>query len=371
MDKQAVMILYGGTSSEHEVSIRSAATVVRVMPEKYRLYAVYISRTGGWFFIPDLDLVEHPPEQAAGVLMSKGKGVFFRAVKGDKGIKACVSDNETCRLYAEADIVYPVLHGPNGEDGTLQGMLTLYGIPFVGAGVTGSAIGMDKDVMKRLLREAGIQIPRFIVYRDDSRSDIEYEKVVEAVGSPMFVKPANLGSSVGISRADDETSFETAVEEAFHFDGKIIIEEFIEGREIECSVLGSGRNIAASLPGEIVTRRGFYSYDAKYLDDDEAQLVIPADLEHAIQKRIQELAIRTFRVLCCDGMARVDFFIRSRDSAVIVNEINTLPGFTSISMYPKLWEASGVSMSELVDRLVKMGLERRRRENERLHTREK
>ncbi len=360
MKKPVVMLLYGGKSAEHEVSILSAGNIASAMPQKYDICAVYISRGGEWFFISDISQVKRPPAKAASVLKEKGEEVFFVATDG----KACIVDTTNYSTLAEADIVFPALHGPYGEDGTVQGMLDLFGIPFVGAGVTGSVVGMDKDVMKRLLVEAGVPVPRFIVYTDDSRSDIRYRDVMEAVGSPMFIKPANLGSSVGISRADSTESFESSVEEAFRFDRKIIIEECIEGREIECSVLGKSGDARASLPGEIVTRHGFYSYDAKYVLDDEARLIIPADLEKETQERIQDLAVETFRVLCCDGMARVDFFLRADDGEVFVNEINTLPGFTSISMYPKLWEASGLSVSALIDRLIVLGLERLTKKNE-------
>jgi len=359
MKKPVVMLLYGGRSAEHEVSIQSAANIASAMPKKYDICAVYISRGGSWFLVSDINQVEHPVKTAS-LLEKTGKEVFLRSVNN----KACLIDAATYHTLAEADIVFPALHGPNGEDGTVQGMLKLFGIPFVGAGVTGSVVGMDKDVMKRLLREAGVPIPRFIVYTAESRSDIRYEDVRRAVGSSMFVKPANLGSSVGISRADDVKSFESAVDTALRFNLKIVFEECIDGREIECSVLGSDSDVKASVPGEIVTAHGFYSYDAKYVKDDEAGLIIPADLDKETGEKIRDLAVRTFRVLCCDGMARVDFFIRGDSREVLVNEINTLPGFTNISMYPKLWEASGLSVSELVDRLIVLGLERYKKEKE-------
>ncbi len=365
--KTVVMLIYGGKSAEHEVSIQSAGNIVSAIPKKYDVCAVYISRSGDWFLVSDIDRVKRPPVNAASLPEQKWKEVFLQSKDG----KACVVDAITFDTVAEADVVFPALHGPNGEDGTVQGMLKLLGIPFVGAGVTGSAVGMDKDVMKRLLREAGVPEPRFVVYTVESRGDIRYEDALRAVGSPMFVKPARLGSSVGISRADDAASFESAVDAAFCFDLKIIIEECIDGREIECSVLGSGGDVKTSIPGEIVTRHGFYSYDAKYVRDDEARLIVPADLDKETQVKVKDLAVRTFRVLCCDGMARVDFFIRADTGEVLVNEINTLPGFTSISMYPKLWEASGLSVCELVDRLIVLGLERFKKEKELEETRKR
>jgi len=359
MKKPVVMLLYGGRSAEHEVSIQSATNIASAMPKKYDICAVYISRGGPWFLVSDINQVKHPAKTAS-LLEKTGKEVFLRPVNN----KACLIDAANYHALAEADIVFPALHGPNGEDGTVQGMLKLFGIPFVGAGVTGSAVGMDKDVMKRLLREAGIPVPRFIVCTVESTGEIRYEDLRCSIGPSMFVKPANLGSSVGISRVDDEASFELAVDTAFRFDPKIVIEECIDGREIECSVLGSGSDVRASVPGEIVTAHGFYSYDAKYVKDDEAGLIIPADLDKETREKIRDLAVRTFRVLCCDGMARVDFFIRGDSREVLVNEINTLPGFTNISMYPKLWEASGLSVSELVDRLIVLGLERYKKDKE-------
>ncbi len=356
MKKPVVMLLYGGKSAEHEASIQSAANIVSALPQKYDVCAVYISRDGDWLFVSDIDQVRRAKTTA--LLEKRGKGVFLRPKNG----KACVIEAENYNTLAEADIVFPALHGPNGEDGTVQGMLKLFGVPFVGAGVTGSAVGMDKDVMKRLLHEAGVPVPRYIVFTVESSSGIRYEDVRQIVGSPMFVKPANLGSSVGINRADDRNSFESAVATAFRYDLKIIIEEHIEGREIECSVLGSGINVRASVPGEIVMQRGFYSYDAKYGHNDEAELIIPAELDPKTEERVQDLAVETFRVLCCDGMARVDLFIREDDGEVLVNEINTLPGFTNISMYPKLWDASGLPVPELVDRLIALGFERFRKE---------
>jgi D-alanine-D-alanine ligase len=256
--------------------------------------------------------------------------------------------------------VFPVLHGPFGEDGTVQGLLKLANLPFVGASVLGSAIGMDKDVMKRLLRDAGIPIGRFHVYDRSAGGQIKFSRIKKALRQPLFVKPANLGSSVGISKVASRPELEAAVKNAFRFDNKILIEEFIEGREIECSVLGNDDPIA-SLPGEIVTGHDFYSYDAKYIDDQGSRLEIPAKLPRAIVRTVQEIAIRTYKTLCCEGMARVDFFVKT-DGQVLVNEINTIPGFTQISMYPKMWEASGISYPKLIDRLIQLALQRFRQE---------
>jgi D-alanine-D-alanine ligase len=254
------------------------------------------------------------------------------------------------------DVVFPVLHGPFGEDGTVQGLLKLAGVPFVGAGVLGSAVGMDKDVMKRLLRDAGIPVGNFIVIDQVSSQAPATGKVVEELGLPLFVKPANLGSSVGISKAHSTDELASAVAEALKYDRKVLVEEYIEGREIECAVLGN-EDPVASVPGEIIPQAEFYSYEAKYIDEDGALLKIPAELPPEAVKRIRDLALKTFKVLCCEGMARVDCFLTS-DGKAIVNEINTIPGFTRISMYPRLFEASGIPYSELIDRLIQLALER-------------
>jgi D-alanine-D-alanine ligase len=258
------------------------------------------------------------------------------------------------------DVVFPILHGPFGEDGTVQGLLKLANIPFVGAGVLGSAVGMDKDVMKRLLRDAGIPIARFIVLNKYSAPEVDFDDARGQLGLPLFIKPANLGSSVGIHKVRDREEFDRAVRDAFKYDNKVLIEECIVGREIECSVLGNDQPVASVL-GEILPRHEFYSYEAKYLDESGAVLEIPAKVPPEISDRIREVAIKTFSVLCCEGMARVDFFLRNGEE-IIVNEINTIPGFTRISMYPKLWEASGLPYGELIDKLIGLALEKFERE---------
>jgi D-alanine-D-alanine ligase len=253
------------------------------------------------------------------------------------------------------DVVFPILHGPFGEDGTVQGLLKLADIPFVGADVLGSAIGMDKDVMKRLLRDAGIKIGNFFTLKDHEQIPA-FASVEVVLGRPFFVKPSNMGSSVGISKVHEEGEYAAALKYAFQYDHKIIIEEYIRGREIECSVLGNEEPIASEA-GEVIPSHEFYSYDAKYLDENGAALEIPARLGTQTKKRIKELAIKTFQVLCCEGLARVDFFLKDNDE-VFVNEINTIPGFTKISMYPKLWEASGISYSDLITRLIELAVSR-------------
>jgi D-alanine-D-alanine ligase len=259
----------------------------------------------------------------------------------------------------EIDVVFPALHGPFGEDGTVQGLLKLADIPFVGAGVLGSAVGMDKDVMKRLLRDAGIPIAAFMTLK--AHEDVpSFESVAARLGTPVFVKPANMGSSVGVHKAGSKDEYLAAVRDAFSYDSKIVLEEFISGRELECSVIGN-EHPEASVPGEIVAARGFYSYEAKYIDADGAKLEIPANLPDAVIQEVRRLAVKTFAALECEGLARVDFFLRE-GGGVLVNEINTMPGFTNISMYPKLWEASGIPYTRLIDMLIELAFSRYKRD---------
>jgi D-alanine-D-alanine ligase len=263
-------------------------------------------------------------------------------------------------VLGTVDVIFPVLHGPYGEDGTVQGLAKLADIPCVGAGVLGSAVGMDKDVMKRLLRDAGIPIAPFLVARAHRSDDPSYDEAAAELGRSLYVKPANLGSSIGISRVRDAAAYAEALAEAFQYDRKVIIEQEVTGREIEVSILGNDEPIA-SVPGEIIPNDGFYSYAAKYLDENGARLLLPADLTPHQCRTVQETAVRAFEVLCCEGMARVDGFLTA-DDVFVVNEINTIPGFTRISMYPKLFEASGIGSRELTDRLIELAIERHRTE---------
>src|SRR5437016_7360304 len=355
--KIRVGILFGGRSAEHEVSLQSAKNIIEAIDKnKYEVVLIGIDKKGGWhlnegsgFFLPATkSQLPELPEGGENLALVPGKQIEqLVALSGEQ-------------RPGSLDVIFPVLHGPFGEDGTVQGLLKLANIAFVGAGVLGSAIGMDKDVMKRLLRDAGIPVARFIVANRYSSKEIDFEDASVQLGLPLFVKPANLGSSVGISKVKDREGFERAVREAFHYDQKILIEEYIKGREIECSVLGNDNPIA-SVPGEILPRHEFYSYEAKYLDENGAALEIPAKLPSETSERIRKFAIKTFTVLCCEGMARVDFFLRNGEE-IIVNEINTIPGFTRISMYPKLWEASGLPYGELIDKLIALAMEKFERE---------
>jgi D-alanine-D-alanine ligase len=348
-----VALLFGGRSAEHEISIQSARNIVEAIDrKKYQVALVGINKKGEWY------LCEALPVRGARLTEFKSSRQKVVLVPTRKG-GALVTLSHRPKIQP-VDVVFPVLHGPCGEDGTVQGLLKLANVPFVGAGVLGSAVGMDKDVMKRLLRDSGIRTAKFLVFDRPSLGRIDFTTVKHHLDLPFFIKPANLGSSVGIHKVQDKERFEAAIQDAFGYDSKILIEEFVSGREIECSVLGNDEP-AASLPGEIIPRHEFYSYEAKYLDEKGAALEIPAQLPPEIVKEIREVSVRAFKALCCEGMARVDFFLRD-NKEVIVNEINTIPGFTKISMYPKMWEASGLSYAELIDRLIQLALERFERE---------
>jgi D-alanine-D-alanine ligase len=353
-EKIKVGILFGGKSAEHEISLQSAKNVYDALDRsKFDPVLIGIDKYGNWFLNNDSHSVNLNPssEPVAIVPESLGSLLTYDLLSNTVTPHHPSFSSPLPKL----DVIFPILHGPYGEDGTVQGLLKLAGVPFVGSGVLGSAVGMDKDVMKRLFRDAGIPIGKFFTFKSHE-SLPTFAEVTKALGSPLFVKPVNMGSSVGISKVSDEEEFFAAVQEAFCYDTKIVIEEFIRGREIECAVLGD-ENPIASLPGEIIPTHEFYSYEAKYLDTQGATLVIPAKLDGGIQQRIQELAIKAFQTLCCEGLARLDFFLRE-DGEVMINEINTIPGFTKFSMYPKLWEASGIGYTELISRLIEMAMKR-------------
>ncbi|MDE2235756.1 MAG: D-alanine--D-alanine ligase [Gammaproteobacteria bacterium] len=352
-----VGILFGGKSAEHEISLLSAKNIIEALDKnKYEPVLIGIDKDGRWLVNePSRFLLNETNPKLIALNKANSQGVALAPQNAGQ-----LTSLEHGRLDTSVDVVFPVLHGPFGEDGTVQGLLKLANVPFVGAGVLGSAVGMDKDVMKRLLRDAGIPVPKFLVFRQGEALD--FKAVTNILGLPLFVKPANLGSSVGISKVKDAASFQKAVAEALRFDVKIIVEENIQGREIECAVLGN-QDPQASVPGEIIPTHEFYDYQAKYVDENGARLEAPAKLPPETVKRVQELAIRTFRALNCEGMGRVDFFLKA-DGTLLVNEINTIPGFTKISMYPRLWGLSGVSYTQLIDRLIGLALERFKHEQE-------
>lgn len=347
-----IAVLFGGRSAEHEVSIQSVINIVESMDkEKYLPFLLWIDRDGRWFFNKDKPF-------SLSSLKDGTFEAFFRTEAGfiAAGPSSSIVEIENCSpVIDQIDVVFPVLHGPYGEDGSVQGLAKLANLPCVGAGILGSAIGMDKDVMKRLLRDASINIADFIVLKSSSFRKFPFELVKERLGLPVYIKPANLGSSVGIARVDNEADYNQAVLDAFNYDEKVIVEENIKGREIECSVLGND-DPSASIPGEIIPEGGFYSYSSKYTDASGAVLKIPAEIDGDLSLKVRELAVRVFQVLDCKGMARVDMFLTEGDT-LLVNEINTIPGFTKISMYPKLWDNSGISYTELVDRLISLAMD--------------
>jgi D-alanine-D-alanine ligase len=355
--KMRVGVIFGGRSAEHEVSLRSAKNIVAAIDkQKYEPVLIGIDKEGKWNLLDDPDFFSSFTGPASIALPRTSSSWSVMPFNGTKELLCSAEGGSSGPI----DVVFPALHGTFGEDGTVQGLLKLADVPFVGASILGSSAGMDKDVMKRLLRDASIPIPGFLVYESSMENKISFSKVKDTLGLPLFVKPANLGSSVGISKVSRGEDFTAAVKEALRFDSKIIIEEFIDGREIECSVLGND-DPAASVPGEIKAGHDFYTYDAKYADDSGSELEIPARMPGDQTEKIQELAVKTFKVLCCEGMARVDLFLKE-NGEVFVNEINTLPGFTDISMYPKLWEASGVSQTDLISKLIGLAIERFQRE---------
>lgn len=351
-----VAILFGGQSAEHEVSILSARNVLAALDtSRFEPVLIGIDKSGRW-------LTQDPRK-----LLASARDP--RLVRVEDGAPVPMSLDLAAPQGAGStspgiiDVIFPVLHGTLGEDGTMQGLLEVAGIPYVGAGVLGSAIGMDKDVAKRLLRDAGIPVAQFVTLRRDP-FDADPEAAcanLASLGLPVFVKPANAGSSVGIRKVTDSRALEDAIRHAFEFDSKVLAEAAVVAREIELAVLG-GNAPAVSVAGEIVVQHpdGFYSYDAKYIDEHGARLELPARITADELARAQTLALRTFQVLECEGMARVDLFLKA-DGSLLVNEINTIPGFTAISMYPKLWELSGVPPAELITRLIELALDRGRR----------
>ena len=345
-------VLFGGRSGEHEVSLASAASVIRGLdPEKYEAVPIGISKDGRW-------LVGHGAQKMLPEVLKSGQRVVLPA---DPNAPALVPLGETHAEALRVDVVFPVLHGTFGEDGTVQGLLELAGLPYVGAGVLASAVGMDKDVQKRLYQQAGLPVAEClrILRADWEKSRAKVQRAVEQrFRYPLFVKPATLGSSVGMSKVHDREGLPAALDLAAEFAQKILVERAIQGREIEVSVLGN-EDPKASVPGEIVPHREFYDYTAKYLEEG-TRLIIPARLTRTQVRRFQDYAVRAFRAIECTGMARVDFFLERRTGRTYLNEINTIPGFTSISMYPKLWEATGLPFRELVDRLIELALAQHR-----------
>ena len=386
MEKIRVGILFGGRSGEHEVSLLSAASVFNAIDKnKYEVVPIGITKEGRWVTAADAErllqgkfeegkhLRAGDPEATPGAaVLAKGEAVVVPPEPQRHGVMTPFETDASSHVLTrraadraiDVDVIFPVLHGTFGEDGTIQGLLELADMAYVGAGVLGSAAGMDKDIMKSLFIAAGIPIVKHVTilrsaWEKDSK---KVQKLIESkLTYPVFVKPANLGSSVGISKAHNRKELGPAIEEAAKFDRKIVIEQSVGGkkekaREIECSVLGNDQP-AASVPGEIIPGKEFYDYTAKYVDEG-SQLIIPAKLTKTETKRVQDLAVAAFQAVDCSGLARVDFLMDPKTRKIYLNEINTMPGFTSISMYPKLWAASGLAYADLIDRLIQLGIER-------------
>lgn len=358
MTKLRVGLLFGGRSVEHEVSIASAASIFRALdPTRYEVHLVAIDPQGRWHLAPAV------PSAQIGIT---GEEVRLPAVPGRAALVP-VSAGDTRRI-AELDVIFPIVHGRGGEDGSLQGLLELADVPYVGSGVLGSALQMDKEVSKRLLVAAGLPVLPYLCVRSadlarDPRGEVA--RVRDALGFPVFVKPANLGSSVGIHKVTDESALLPALRDAAHYDPKIVVERGIPARDVEIALLGRDP-VEASVPGEIRTRRDWYDYEAKYVDED-TELLVPAPVSEELAAALRDAAIRAFRVLEGDAIARVDFLVHRETGEYYVNELNSLPGFTEVSMYPRMWEASGLPYPALLDRLIELALERHR-ERSRLET---
>ena len=344
-----IAVLFGGRSSEHDVSVMSATNVMRALdPKRYDPVPVFVTREGLWL-LSRFD---------GGELARPTEGTELCLVAGGEGRIVAIPAEGAPHELAKIDILFPVLHGLFGEDGSVQGLAEVARVPLVGCGILGSATALDKDIAKRLLLEAGLPAARSLTIRQDAAP--AFADVEAALGLPVFIKPARQGSSVGVSKVSSAAQYEAALAEGFRHDRKLLAEEFVRGREIECSVLEDTEGgLFVSRPGEIVPAEshGFYSYDAKYVDEAGAALKVPAELPPEVEDRIRETAARAFRAVGCDGMARVDFFVTD-DMGFVVNELNTIPGFTDISMYSKAMAASGVPYAEVIDRLVAHGLAR-------------
>jgi D-alanine-D-alanine ligase len=392
-----VGILFGGRSGEHEVSLLSAASIFKAIDQKkYDVVPIGITKQGRW--LTDLH-AEHllkgeskpeaqhlragDPEATPGAaVLAHGESVLVPPVPSGAAQSSAIIPFDTAKPAVapqhaiDVDIIFPVLHGTFGEDGTIQGLLELADIAYVGSGVLGSAAGMDKDVMKRLFRDAGLPMVKHVTIlrrRWEAEPKKMRKQIESALRYPLFVKPANLGSSVGISKAHDSAELGPAIAEAAKYDSKIIIEQAVGGkrnkaREIECSVLGND-DPKASVCGEVIPAKEFYDYDAKYIDEG-SKLLIPAKLSRGQQKQVQQMAVRAFQACDCSGLARVDFLMDPATGKIYLNEVNTMPGFTSISMYPKLWAVSGIEYPELIGRLIELGLERHAERKRNRYTKE-
>jgi D-alanine-D-alanine ligase len=362
--KIKIGVLYGGKSGEHDVSLCSAASVVSALDKnKYEVIAIGIDRAGRWYVQDQPEIVT---DRDFGKILSLKRRGRWLVNHFEQGNKLHIYNIENNNEEVVVDLIFPVLHGTFGEDGTLQGLLELAMVPYIGADVAGSAIGMDKDVAKRLLKEAGIPVvPSITISKKEWHDQPEpiTRRALEKLGLPLFVKPLCTGSSVGIKKVKEQEALAGAIDFALQFDMRIMIEKAVDCREIECAVLGNDEP-EASILGEIIPNHEFYSYEAKYIDPQGAKMNIPAQIEDGLADAIRKHAVAGYKALNCSGMARVDFFLDKKTNAFYLNEINTIPGFTSVSMYPKLWEATGLTYASLLDKLISLALERHQRKLE-------
>ncbi|QNH19393.1 D-alanine--D-alanine ligase [Xanthomonas sp. GW] len=353
MRKIRVGIIFGGKSAEHEVSLQSARNIVDALdPQRFDATLIGIDKQGRWHANERDGFLLHADDPARIALQRSGRGVAVIPGDDAQPLRAL----QPAQALEQIDVAFPIVHGTLGEDGSLQGLLRMAGLPFVGSGVLGSALAMDKDVAKRLLRDAGLEVAPFASIRRRDAAQADFAALAAQFGLPLFVKPANQGSSVGVSKVHDAAGFDAALALALAYDHKVLVEAAIDGREIECAVLGNDAP-QASVCGEVVVHDAFYSYETKYISETGAEVVVPAALDEATQERIRAIALRAYAALECAGLARVDVFLTG-DGRIVINELNTLPGFTRISMYPKLWQASGLSYRALITRLIELALER-------------
>lgn len=353
MGKMELCVICGGQSAEHEVSLESARNVIAAVDRaRFNVTLVGIDKGGAMNLYAPEDFLLNADDPAIVSLTHPGEQVAFVCVAG----QGCLARTSGECAALPVDVAFPVLHGPLGEDGGPQGMLKMVNIPFVGCDIASSAVCMDKSLAKMALRQAGLPVARASAVDVSQKGHIDRDEIVRSLGLPLFVKPVRLGSSVGITKVHSAAELLPAIDAAFRFDTEVLIEEYIAGREIECAVLGN-RDPRASVLGEVIPIHEFYSYEAKYLDDDGAELRAPADLDDATATHIRELAVASFKALSCSGMARVDFFLRP-DGDIVVNEVNSIPGFTRISMFPRLWGLTGMAYPALVEELIRLALER-------------
>ncbi|MHB9059091.1 MAG: D-alanine--D-alanine ligase family protein [Bacillota bacterium] len=372
--KIRVGVVFGGRSGEHEVSLMSAASIINAIDkDRYEVVPIGITRSGKWLLSGDpLRALKSGIEEASGTplafLTDPDRPALVRLSQEGTALPAPVEGGQAAPAAGtpleSVDVIFPVLHGTYGEDGTVQGLLELANLPYVGAGVLASSVGMDKAMAKAVWNERGLPIVDYLVYlrRDwEQRPDAVLREIEVKFGYPVFIKPANLGSSVGISKAHDQGELRKAIDLAARYDRRILAEKAVDAREIECSVLGNDDPVA-SVPGEVVPCNEFYDYNAKYIDD-RSELKIPAELPLGVAAEVKRLAVEAFKAIDGAGMARADFFLERGTNKLYINEVNTIPGFTKISMYPKLWEASGLSYTDLINRLIELAIERHAEKN--------